>query len=43
MARDFDIPFLGIFEACSTSSEGLIIGSNFIEGKLCKKNISFNI
>ena len=37
MARDFDIPFLGIFEACSTSSEGLIIGSNFIEGKLCKR------
>ena len=37
MARDFDIPFLGIFEACSTSSEGLIIGSNFIEGKICKR------
>lgn len=35
MARDFDIPFLGIFEACSTSSEGLLIGSNFIEGKIC--------
>lgn len=37
MARDFDIPFLGIFEACSTSSEGLIIGSNFIEGLDYKK------
>ena len=37
MARDFNIPFLGIFEACSTSSEGLIIGSNFIEGKFCKR------
>ena len=37
MARDFNIPFLGIFEACSTSSEGLIIGSNFIEGKICRR------
>lgn len=37
MARDFDIPFLGIFEACSTIGEGIVIGSNFIEGKIAKK------
>lgn len=37
MARGFAIPFLGIFEACSTISEGIIIGSNFIEGKICKR------
>lgn len=37
MARDFDIPFVGIFEACSTSSEGIILGSTFIEGKMCKR------
>lgn len=39
MARDFDIPFMGIFEACSTISEGIIIGSTFIEGKKAKKVI----
>lgn len=37
MARDFDIPFVGIFEACSTSSEGIILGSTFIEGKMCNR------
>ena len=37
MARDFDIPFMGIFEACSTIAEGIIIASNFIEGKTAKK------
>ena len=39
MAREFDIPYLGIFEACSTIAEGLILGSNFIEGKSAKKVI----
>ena len=39
MARDFNIPFMGIFEACATIGEGLIIGSNFIEGKMAKKII----
>lgn len=39
MARDFDIPFMGIFEACSTVGAGLIIGSNFIEGKMAKRII----
>lgn len=34
MARDFNIPFLGIFEACATIGEGLLIASNFIEGKI---------
>ena len=31
--RDFDIPFLGIYNACATSSEGIIIGSTFIDSK----------
>ena len=31
--RDFDIPFLGIFGACATFGEGLVIGANFVEGK----------
>lgn len=39
MARDYNIPFMGIFEACATSGEGLVIGSNFIEGGLFKNII----
>lgn len=39
MARDFNIPFIGIFEACATIGEALIIGSTFIEGKSAKKVI----
>ena len=37
MAREFNIPFLGIFEACSTSGEGLAIGSTYIEGGFAQK------
>ena len=37
--RDYDIPFLGIYNACATSSEGLIIGSTFIDSKKAKKCI----
>lgn len=29
--RDYDIPYLGIFGACSTSTEGIIVGSSLIE------------
>lgn len=32
LMRDYDIPHLGIFGACSTSVEGLIVGGAFIEG-----------
>ena len=35
--RDLNIPFLGIFGACSTFVEGLIISSVFIEGGAGKK------
>lgn len=31
--RDLDIPFLGIYDACATSSEGLIIAANYVESK----------
>lgn len=37
MARDFNIPFMGIFEACATSGEGLILGSTFLESKNASK------
>lgn len=39
MARDFDIPFMGIFEACSTIGEGIILGSTFIESGNVKRVI----
>ncbi len=39
MARAFDISFLGIYNACATSGEGLIIGSTFIESKKIKRCI----
>lgn len=39
MARDFNIPFIGIFEACATVGEGLVIGSTFIESKMAKRVI----
>ena len=31
--RDFDISFLGIFSACATYGEGLLLGANLIDGK----------
>lgn len=34
--RNFDIPFLGVFNACATSSEAIIIASTFIESKKIK-------
>ena len=37
--RDFSIPFLGIFSACATFGEGLLIGANMIEGKRANKII----
>ena len=37
--RDFNIPFLGIFSACATFGEGLLIGANMIEGKRANKII----
>ena len=37
--RDFNIPFLGIYNACATSSEGLIIGANFIDNRSIKNCI----
>lgn len=37
--REFDIPFLGIYNACATSGEGLVIASQFIESKQAKNCI----
>ncbi len=37
--RDYNIPFLGIFSACATFGEGLMLGANLIEGKMAKNII----
>ena len=31
-ARDYDIPFLGLYNACATITEGMIVGSMAIDG-----------
>lgn len=31
--RDFNIPFIGIYSACATFGEGLLLSANLIEGK----------
>ena len=41
--REYNIPFLGIYNACATSSEGIIIASNFIENKKCKNCIASTV
>lgn len=33
-ARNFDFPFLGLFGACSTMAEGMMVGASFIDGGL---------
>lgn len=38
-SREFNIPFLGIYNACATSSEGLIIGATFVDSKKAKNCI----
>ena len=35
-ASSLNIPFLGIYSACATNTEGLGIGANYIESKICK-------
>lgn len=35
-AKNFDIPFLGVYSACASFAESLIIASNFIESKSIK-------
>jgi len=38
-AKNFDIPFLGVYSACASFAEGLIISGNFIENKSIKNSI----
>lgn len=38
-AKYFEIPFLGLYNACATFAEGLIIAGNFVENKSIKNSI----
>lgn len=38
-AKYFDIPFLGVYSACASFAEGLILAANFIESKAIKNAI----
>ncbi|MGN0601096.1 MAG: stage V sporulation protein AD [Oscillospiraceae bacterium] len=38
--RDFEIPFLGIYGACSTMAEGLLLSSLFVDGGYAKKALA---
>lgn len=38
--RDFEIPFLGIYGACSTMAEGLLFASLFVDGGYSKKTLA---
>ncbi len=35
-ARDFDIPFLGVYSACSTMSECMLLASSMVNAGYCK-------
>lgn len=39
-ASRLGIPFLGIYNACASSVEGLIIGANFIDNNVCRNVIT---
>ena len=38
-AKNFEIPFLGIYSACATFAEGLLLAANLIESKAIKNSI----
>ncbi|MBE5744777.1 MAG: stage V sporulation protein AD [Clostridiales bacterium] len=39
-ARDFDVPFLGVYSACSTMSEGMAIAAAFINAGYAKRVVA---
>ena len=39
-ARDFSIPFLGVYGACSTMAESLALGATFIDGGYCDRVVA---
>ena len=39
-ARDFNIPFLGVYGACSTIAESMAVGAAFINAGYCKRLVA---
>ncbi len=39
-ARDFSVPFLGVYGACSTMAESLAVAAAFIDGGFCKNIVA---
>ncbi len=39
-ARDFDIPFLGLYSACSTMSESMLLASALVNAGYCKRAVA---
>ncbi len=38
-ARDFDFPFLGLYSACSTMSESMLLGATLVDGGYAKNAV----
>ena len=38
--KSYEIPFLGIYGACSTMSEGLLLASLFVDRHICKRTMA---
>ena len=41
--KDFSIPFLGVYNACATIAEAMIVSSSFIENKQAKRVIASTV
>ncbi len=41
IARDYDLPFVGIYGACSTMIEGLALGSSFMDGGFSDSTMAY--
>lgn len=39
-ARDFDIPFLGVYSACSTMSESMLLAASMVNAGYCKRAVA---
>lgn len=39
-ARDFDIPFLGVYSACSTMSESMLLASSLVNAGYCRRAVA---
>ncbi len=39
-ARDFSIPFLGVYGACSTMAEAIAVAAAFVNGGLCRRAVA---